>query len=100
KAAYLKGEGCCGKDAKCCGADMMASKDGKEVKACPMMAKGKDKGCCGGKCGAAAAGTTLSKASCCSKGAACCAKNGACCMATAVSASTATAGHAGCCNGV
>jgi hypothetical protein len=118
KAACVKGEGCCGKDAKCCAGDMMASKDGKEAKACPMMsknkdgkssccaegkcpmmAKGKGKGCCGGQCGAAAT-TTQSKASCCSKGAACCAKNGACCMGTAVSASAATVGNAGCCDGM
>ncbi len=98
--ACVKGEGCCGKDSKCCGGDM-ASKDGKEAKACPMMSKDKDgkttccadgkcpmmakgngKTCCGENacCGKpAAAASTQSKASCCSKGAACCANGGACC---------------------
>ena len=105
KAACTKG----GKDAKCCGGDPdIASKSGKQAKACTMMSKDKDgkmsccaegtcpmmatrqgKECCSGRCGGAAA-STQSKASCCAKGAACCASDGACCGGSSTTASAAT----------
>lgn len=130
KVACVKGAGCCGKGAKCCGSDAkccggdsaMASKDGKAVKACPMMSKDKDgkssccadgkcpmmakgngksccegQGCCGSK-SAAAATSTQSKASCCAKGAACCSSGAACCGASVVT--SAIPAHGGCCEGM
>ncbi len=111
KMACEKGKGCCGKDAKCCGGEMMSSKDGKAAKACPMMskdkngkmaccadgkcpmmAKGKGKGCCGDKCPMATTSSINAKPDCCVKGGACCAKGGACCMSSAVAASHSCCG--------